>query len=457
MVANGKVARRKGDFFASKSQVFGLAAPFSLLPAFSDRTANAARGALRRAIHALPSPLFSLPSTSSDRTANAARGALRRAIHALPSPLFSLPSTSSDRTANAARGALRRAIHALPSPLFSLPSTSSDRTANAARGALRRAIHALPSPLFSLPSTSPMHPLLPRTSAGRIPRAAIFLSGTGSNAEELLFRLEADRASGRGVSFEVSCLVTDAPATSRAAEIAGKYGLPLVAEDIREFYHARGQSRISIATPEGQRIREEWTDALRRSLEPYGVSFGIFAGFVPLTNLTAELPCLNVHPGDLTYLKDGRRYLVGLHQIPVERAILDGLDYLRSSVILATPVTGSGEDMDGGPLLGISPPMQIECTGEELDGFMKIATGRPARRPVGGFRDALEEYAVSCQNRLKAEGDLVVFYPVVRDFADDRFYADDSGKLFFRQASGKFLPILTVQYSRDGSRELLFG
>lgn len=302
-----------------------------------------------------------------------------------------------------------------------------------------------------------MHPLLPRTSAGRIPRAAIFLSGTGSNAEELLSRLEADRASGRGVSFEVSCLVTDAPATSRAAEIAGKYGLPLVAEDIREFYHARGQSRISIATPEGQRIREEWTDALRRSLEPYGVSFGIFAGFVPLTNLTAELPCLNVHPGDLTYLKDGRRYLVGLHQIPVERAILDGLDYLRSSVILATPVTGSGEDMDGGPLLGISPPMQIECTGEELDGFRKIAAGRPARRPVGGFGDALEEYAVSCQNRLKAEGDLVVFYPVVRDFADDRFYADDSGKLFFRQASGKFLPILTVQYSRDGSRELLFG
>ncbi len=425
MVANGKVARRKGDFFASKSQVFGLAAPFSLLPA-------------------------------SDRTANAARGALRRAIHALPSPLSSLPSTSSDRTANAARGALRRAIHALPSPLFSLPP-ASDRTANAARGALKRAIHALPSPLFSLPSTSSMHPLLPRTSAGRIPRAAIFLSGTGSNAEELLFRLEADRASGRGVSFEVSCLVTDAPATSRAAEIAGKYGLPLVAEDIREFYHARGQSRISIATPEGQRIREEWTDALRRSLEPYGVSFGIFAGFVPLTNLTAELPCLNVHPGDLTYLKDGRRYLVGLHQIPVERAILDGLDYLRSSVILATPVTGSGEDMDGGPLLGISPPMQIECTGEELDGFRIIAAGRPARRPVGGFGDALEEYAVSCQNRLKAEGDLVVFYPVVRDFADDRFYADDSGKLFFRQASGKFLPILTVQYSRDGSRELLFG
>ena len=92
MVANGKVARRKGDFFASKSQVFGLAAPFPLLPAFSDRTANAARGALRRAIHALPSPLFSLPP-ASDRTANAARGALKRAIHALPSPLSSLLPT----------------------------------------------------------------------------------------------------------------------------------------------------------------------------------------------------------------------------------------------------------------------------------------------------------------------------------------------------------------------------
>ena len=119
MVANGKVARRKGDFFASKSQVFGLAAPFSLLPA-SDRTANAARGALKRAIHALPSPLFSLPSTSSDRTANAARGALKRAIHALPSPLFSLPSTFLFRTV---RQMPRGARSSAPSTHCPLPSS----------------------------------------------------------------------------------------------------------------------------------------------------------------------------------------------------------------------------------------------------------------------------------------------------------------------------------------------
>ena len=145
MVANGKVARRKGDFFASKSQVFGLAAPFSLLPA-SDRTANAARGALRRAIHALPSPLFSLPSTSSDRTANAARGALRRAIHALPSPLSSLLPTFE--------------AHCIVSTHCPLPSSPYPLLPRTARRMPRGARSSAPSTHCPLPS-SPSSLLLP--------------------------------------------------------------------------------------------------------------------------------------------------------------------------------------------------------------------------------------------------------------------------------------------------------
>ena len=301
-----------------------------------------------------------------------------------------------------------------------------------------------------------MIPWLPAV-VGETPRAAIFLSGSGSNAEQILKGMAADRAAGRAVPFEVAALVTDAPETSRAREIAQRYGIPLVEEDIRKFYHARGETRVSIATPRGLEVREEWTNALRSKLAPHGIAFGIFAGFVPLTNLTDDFPCLNVHPGDLTYRVDGERHLVGLHEIPIERAILAGLDYLRSSVILATRVASGGKGMDAGPLLGISAPMPMEVSPEQLEEFRKLAAARPAKRPVGGYHDALEEFASAQQERLKVAGDWVVFYPVIRDFAADRFYYDEeSGQLHFRGGAGRFFPIETVQYSADGSRELLF-
>lgn len=270
--------------------------------------------------------------------------------------------------------------------------------------------------------------------------------------------MAADRTAGRRVSFEIAALVTDAPETSRARELARCYALPLVEEDIRKFYHAHGETRVSIATPRGLEVREEWTNVLRRKLAPYGVTFGIFAGFVPLTNLTDDFPCLNVHPGDLTYRQDGERHLVGLHEIPIERAILAGLDYLRSSVILATRVASGGKGMDAGPLLGISAPMPMEVSPSQLEEFQKLASVRPSKRPVGGYHDALEEFASAQQERLKIAGDWVVFYPVVRDFADDRFYYDDAtGQLHFRAGDRRFHPIETVQYAADGSRELIFA
>ena len=298
-------------------------------------------------------------------------------------------------------------------------------------------------------------PLLPPVPAGEKPRVAIFLSGSGSNAEKILERHASEKG---GAPFDIVALVTDAPKTSRANELGERFGIPVVAEDIRDFYHARGETRVSIATPAGQAVRKEWTDALRAKLAPLKVTFALFAGFVPLTNLTQDYPCLNVHPGDLTYLKDGQRHLVGLHEIPVERAILDGLDYLRSSVILAGSYSGRGDDMDNGAILGISAPMEMEVPEEELKRFQAIAAGRPARRPVGGFRDELETFASDQQSRLKEAGDWVVFPPVVWDFAADRFYIDsENGALFFRSSGKTMLPIQTVEYSSDGSRELLLG
>lgn len=282
------------------------------------------------------------------------------------------------------------------------------------------------------------------------PRAAILLSGSGSNAEKII---QQKQAAGESAPFEIAALFTDAPERSRARQLAETYELPLVEKDIRKFYRDRGQKRMTIATPEGQRIREEWTDEVRNQLKQHEVDFCIMAGFVPLTNLTADFPSLNVHPGDLTYRKDGKRYLTGLHTIPIERAILEELGSLRSSVIIAQPYTGHGSEMDSGPILGISAPVEIDFQGRNLEELKKCIAQRPPKRPRGGYGDILEQVAAHNQTRLKENGDWVVFPRVVFDFAAQRFGQDQDGGLMFYTGS-VWVAIETVIYNQN-ERELL--
>ncbi len=291
-----------------------------------------------------------------------------------------------------------------------------------------------------------------QTKTGKLPRLAIFLSGSGSNAEQILQRV---RANAPNVPFNVAVLVTDAPETSRARELGKLYALPVVENDIKSFYARHGETRVSIATANGQRLRQEWTDALRLQLAEYHIDFAVFAGFVPLTNITSDYPCLNVHPGDLTYRKEGKRYLVGLHTVPIERAILDKLDFLRSSVILALPYTGKGDDMDNGPILGMSQPVPINLGKTDLNTLKACVAARPLKRPKGGYGDALETVAKMNQEALKENGDWTVLPPVVFDFARGRFGADNDGTLHFK-IKDKWHPIQTVVYGED-TQELIFG
>ena len=71
------------------------------------------------------------------------------------------------------------------------------------------------------------------------PRAAIFLSGNGSDTEKILSDFTEHKEQRHWIP---AVLVTDRPKTSRAAEIAGKYGLPLVEHGIAAFYRSHGLS-----------------------------------------------------------------------------------------------------------------------------------------------------------------------------------------------------------------------
>jgi folate-dependent phosphoribosylglycinamide formyltransferase PurN len=281
-------------------------------------------------------------------------------------------------------------------------------------------------------------------------RAALFMSGSGSNAEKLL----ASAAAAASPPWQAAVLVTDAPAGSRAASIAGLYHLPLIEHDIRAFYLARGENGISLKTPRGRLIREEWTAELRRLLTPFRIDFGLFAGFVPLTNIIADFPCLNVHPGDLTIEKEGKRLLVGLHTIPIERAILAGQDEMRASVIVAQVYTGMGAEMDSGPILGLSPRVAIDRRGHTRAELREIHRRRPERRPPGGYQDLLEELAGFNQQQLKEQGDWVVFPRATADFAAGRFGTDEQQNLYYRE-NLSWRRIKTVIYTSAGKELVL--
>ena len=120
-------------------------------------------------------------------------------------------------------------------------------------------------------------PLLP-SNGHALPRTAIFLSGSGSNAEHLLQAL----AGMQTPPLEMMALVTDAPETSRAKELGKMFGVPVIASDIRKFYNDHGEARVSLATPRGQELRQEWTDGLRKKLKKLELDFAVVSGSVPL-------------------------------------------------------------------------------------------------------------------------------------------------------------------------------
>ncbi|MBO7535003.1 MAG: hypothetical protein J6T46_13520 [Victivallales bacterium] len=293
-------------------------------------------------------------------------------------------------------------------------------------------------------------PLLP-SNGHALPRTAIFLSGSGSNAEHLLMTL----AEMQTPPLQMMALVTDAPETSRAKELGKKFGVPVIASDIRKFYSDHGESRVSLATPQGQELRKLWTDGLRKKLKKLELDFAVFAGFVPLTNLTNDFPCLNVHPGDLTYTVAGQRVLVGLHTLPIERAILAGLTSLRSSVIIAQTYTGKGSDMDNGPVLGISGEVPIDFKGFTVAQLLENQRHRPMIRPKGGFGDDLEAVAKANQTILKEKGDWVVLPKVVLDYAEGRFGVDENGTICYRIGE-TWKKVETVIYNANGQKEPVF-
>ena len=271
-------------------------------------------------------------------------------------------------------------------------------------------------------------------------RCAVFLSGTGSNAEKIL-----EYTAGKKRNFRPVLLLTDNP-VSRAGELAEKYSLPLKLFDIKEFYASYGETAIRLDSPRRREIRDLWSRQVEAVLRAENIEIVLLAGFVPLINLSPDLPALNVHPGDLTIEdENGCRMLAGLHFKPVERAILAGFPSLRSSVISVQPYNGGSNDIDSGPVIGVSAPVKVELDHRSID---ELAAIEAARKP-GKVDDPLRQLAAANVEKLKINGDHVVFPQAVDDFAAGKF-ALDGKQLFY---NGK--ATVSVEYSADFLPKLL--
>ena len=253
-------------------------------------------------------------------------------------------------------------------------------------------------------------------------RVAAFMSGSGTNVRKLLelqTRLENE---GGGSAFRVEVIVTDNPDPDEcnAHKIADERELPVVELDIRKFYADRRHLRVTLRTKKGFEIREEWSAQLWDMLASHEPEIGAMGGFEPLTNLVGKMPCVNVHPGDLSVMQDGKPYLVGLHTVPITRAILMGQTELRSTTLLLTPYSEKLE-MDEGPVLMISPPLPIELPA----GLTLETLSKPANAKL------LEHVASEHQSCLKEVGDWVVFPLTVKLLAEGRFGLGAEGDVYF--------------------------
>ncbi len=241
-------------------------------------------------------------------------------------------------------------------------------------------------------------------------RVACFVSGSGTNARKIIER--SIRPDSR---YEVALIFTDVrddryyksgKKRCRAKDIAEEHGIPYEYEDIRDFYRSRGHK-----TRRDLSLRPDFDRQVVEKVEPHGIDVIALAGYMSITTqplLKAyDGRIVNVHPADLSIMEGGDRKYVGIHV--VRDAILAGERELRSSTHIVR------EEVDRGEILVISEPLPVELpAGVEL-GLLE--------------RDGeqLEKLVDEHQDRLKEQGDWVIYPLSLQMIAKGRFALDEQG------------------------------
>lgn len=242
---------------------------------------------------------------------------------------------------------------------------------------------------------SAIKPIFDHAAAGRPLRVAAFMSGSGTNIRRLLER--------KSPHYEIAFIFSDvAQDKCQGQKIAYEYGLPFFAYDTRRFHELKGIKR-TVTTPEGLFARREYDQVAAKLVDGFGVDIIALGGYMSFLTLPHGV---NVHPADLSLADaSGKRRYVG--DDAVYDAILAGEKELRSSTLWID------QGVDSGPLLMVSEALSVD-----LPAPLEELKADPSR---------LREMADEHQERLKEQGDWVVFPLTMELIGQGRLAMDESG------------------------------
>jgi folate-dependent phosphoribosylglycinamide formyltransferase PurN len=229
-----------------------------------------------------------------------------------------------------------------------------------------------------------------------------FISGEGTNLRKVIEHERSLSAAPGSSPYHVCAIFSD-NARSLAPEIGRDYNLPVIIRDIGSFYGAHGYTKRDMC------LRPSFDAETIRVLEPFNTRFAVFAGYMSIASnlLIKSYTAINVHPGDLTIMKDGKPRWTGGHA--VYDAIMAGEKTLRSTTHIVEP------DVDCGRVLMLSRQVRVSLPN---DSELRVP-------------DQAKAIAARHQKLLKETGDWEILPLTIEYIAKGRYSIDDAGGLYF--------------------------
>lgn len=225
-------------------------------------------------------------------------------------------------------------------------------------------------------------------------RVAGFLSGSGSVIENVIEKSD---------NYEIVVLFSD-NCNSSVSNLGSKYDIPVVIRDLNGFCKKHNVSKYNL------KARIAFDIETLKVLKCFDISLIAYAGYMSLVTdpLVNSYLGINIHPADLSITnKNGRRKYVGVHA--VRDAILNHERFIKSTTHILTNV------MDGGPILMMSENVEILENIDTLEDNMK--------------NNLINDY----QNKLKHQGDYVIFPLTLKYIAEGKFSKDYYNNIYFEE------------------------
>jgi folate-dependent phosphoribosylglycinamide formyltransferase PurN len=243
-------------------------------------------------------------------------------------------------------------------------------------------------------------------------RIACFMSGSGTNVTKIL---ENQLRKAENCPYKVVLIFTDVfdPSNQRcrAQSIASTHHINYEHNDIAEFYRSQGRgNRKDIS------LRPEYDKITAETIEKYDLDLIALCGYMSI--VTRPLieryndRIVNVHPADLSVRQGDRRKYTGLNA--VRDAILSGEKKLYSTTHIVR------EKVDYGEILMRSKAIEVILP----EGITLNKLRDPQNAHI------LKKIASDHQDRLKEQGDWVIYPKTLEMIGEGRYAVDGHGNVY---------------------------